>query len=166
MEGIILLTGKVKFPLTIDPGVWIFDDRKISLEEALQAEKEHGEDLESYAKRMSENLERELAPSIVSPPVKKSTNKFEKEKLLTGTFAMPLEPFINNSEPEEVASTLIVETDDGDRFEMTLEEGKKAILGFSKEGKPLKEDGPVHFYYGNGSNKENPIKRVTKFMIR
>ena len=33
------------------------------------------------------------------------------------------------------------------------------ILCFSNNGKPLKEDGPVHVYFGDGSNKQNPIKK-------
>ncbi|WLR52192.1 peptidyl-prolyl cis-trans isomerase [Bacillus tianshenii] len=168
MDGIILLTGKVKFPLTIDPGVWIFDDRKISLDDAMQAQEEHGEDLDSYAKRMSEILERELIQEnqgTAKPPVNKSTEKFKKEKLLTGNFGMPLAPFLKNAEPEDISTSLIIETEGGERFELPLEEAQKAVLGFSKEGKPLKEDGPVHFYYGDGSNKDNPIKHVTKFIV-
>ncbi len=34
---------------------------------------------------------------------------------------------------------------------LPLETVNKAILGFSKEGKPLKEDGPVHLYFNDGS---------------
>ena len=38
---------------------------------------------------------------------------------------------------------------------LPLETVKNAILGFSKEGKPLKEDGPVHLYFNDGSNQQN-----------
>ena len=31
MENIILLSGKVKYSITLDPTVWIFDDRKVDL---------------------------------------------------------------------------------------------------------------------------------------
>lgn len=31
---IVQLKGNVQFPITLDPTVWIFDDRKIKLEEA------------------------------------------------------------------------------------------------------------------------------------
>lgn len=30
-EFVFFITGKVKKPLTIDPSVWIFDERKIDL---------------------------------------------------------------------------------------------------------------------------------------
>lgn len=32
MNDIIVLTGKVKFTITLDPGVWIFDDRKVDMD--------------------------------------------------------------------------------------------------------------------------------------
>ncbi|KPD01293.1 hypothetical protein LR69_00450 [Geobacillus sp. BCO2] len=32
MNDIIVLTGKVKFRITLDPGVWIFDDRKVDMD--------------------------------------------------------------------------------------------------------------------------------------
>ncbi|MDN8677450.1 peptidyl-prolyl cis-trans isomerase, partial [Staphylococcus aureus] len=32
MSDIIMLTGKVNFTITLDPGVWIFDDRKVDLD--------------------------------------------------------------------------------------------------------------------------------------
>ena len=31
MENIILVNGKVKFSITLDPSVWIFDERKLEL---------------------------------------------------------------------------------------------------------------------------------------
>ena len=31
MESIIPIKGKVKYKLTLDPSVWIFDDRRIDL---------------------------------------------------------------------------------------------------------------------------------------
>ena len=33
---IVQVNGNVKFPITLDPSVWIFDDRKVLLEEYLQ----------------------------------------------------------------------------------------------------------------------------------
>ena len=39
---IIQLTGNVRYQITLDPSTWIFDDRKIVLEDLLS----HGEDSE------------------------------------------------------------------------------------------------------------------------
>lgn len=33
MKGVFLIEGNVKFKLTIDPTIWIFDDRKIELDQ-------------------------------------------------------------------------------------------------------------------------------------
>ncbi len=33
---IIQIKGNVKYPITLDPSVWIFDDRKILLEDAFK----------------------------------------------------------------------------------------------------------------------------------
>ena len=48
---------------------------------------------------------------------------------------------------------------------LPLETVKNAILGFSKEGKPLKEDVLVHLYFNDGSNQQNPIRNIRKFTI-
>lgn len=40
-----------------------------------------------------------------------------------------------------------------------------SYLLFALDGKPLTEDGPVHLLFKDGSNKDNPIKGVTKIKI-
>ena len=35
MLEIIPIVGRIKFPITLDPSSWIFDDRKIALEDFL-----------------------------------------------------------------------------------------------------------------------------------
>ncbi|HZH62953.1 MAG TPA: peptidyl-prolyl cis-trans isomerase, partial [Metabacillus sp.] len=47
-----------------------------------------------------------------------------------------------------------------------LSKAYNLLFGFSKEGKPLKEDGPIHVYYGDGSNVENPIKKVKEIIVQ
>ena len=51
---IIPLTGNVRFSITLDPSVWIFDDRKIQFEEAFtkdrKEEKDETEDLKNTAR--------------------------------------------------------------------------------------------------------------------
>lgn len=166
MNDIIQITGKVKFSITLDPSVWIFDDRKEELSvyfnNKSKTEKKNEE--EEYIKVQSKYWEREIAEGSVSPPTLKTEKKYEKEKLLTGTFCIPLKPFLENAEPSEEAKHLIIETSEGE-VKVPLEEGKEMVLGFSKDGKPLKEDGPVHCYFGDGSNLNNPIKRVQAFII-
>jgi hypothetical protein len=88
-----------------------------------------------------------------------------KEKIITGTFAMPLAPFLRNAEPLPDAKELTIVTEHNE-VTVPLEQAYKAILGFSKDGKPLREDGPVHFYFGDGSNRETPITHVRRFIVR
>jgi hypothetical protein len=40
------------------------------------------------------------------------------------------------------------------------------ILGFSKNGKPITVDGPVHIYFGDGTNQQEPIKNIKQFIVK
>mgnify|MGYP001386724006 CR=1 FL=1 len=164
MGQVIQIKGKVKFPITIDPGVWIFDDRKIDLDEFFAGTVKE-EDEEVYEEKISKYWEREIREGSVSPPTLKTERKFEKEKVLTGTFGMLFEPFLNNAEPLQDATKLVIETDT-DQIEVPIGEAKDLIFKFSHQGKPLKEDGPVHILYKDGSNLENPIKNVKGLTVK
>ncbi|WP_053362041.1 hypothetical protein [Bacillus sp. FJAT-27251] len=165
METIIPICGKVTYPITLDPGVWIFDDRKAELDTYFQNPEEADDELERYTKSISAHWDREIMEGAVFPPTLKSEKKFEKQKILEGTFGIPLKPFLTNAGMTAEASHLVIEHAEGET-ELPLEEAYKIILGFSKNGKPLTEDGPVHVYYGDGSNKDNPIKHVRQFIIK
>jgi hypothetical protein len=165
MENIILITGKVKFTITLDPGVWIFDDRRLDLTTYFSTEKEQMNELEEYKKAISKHWDREIMEGSIQPPTLKSEKRFEKEKILTGTFGIPLRPFLQTSEPLSDAGVLVISSTDGDH-EIQLAEAFELILGFSDHGKPLSTDGPVHAYFGNGVNKQNPIKNIKKFIVK
>ncbi|AKP46720.1 MULTISPECIES: hypothetical protein [Bacillus] len=165
MNTIIPFKGKVKYPVTMDAGVWIFDDRRIDLNTYFDQEDQQTEETEEdYTKKVSKYWEREIREGAVSPPTIKTEKKFEKEKLLTGTFGIKLAPFLKNAEPEKDATTLVIETAEGEEA-VPLEKAYDLILCFSKNGKPLREDGPVHIYFGDGSNKKNPIKHVRALRV-
>ncbi|MEK4221023.1 peptidyl-prolyl cis-trans isomerase [Bacillus smithii] len=165
MNTIIPFKGKVKYPVTMDAGVWIFDDRRIDLNTYFDQEDQQTEETEEdYTKKVSKYWEREIREGAVSPPTIKTEKKFEKEKLLTGTFGIKLAPFLKNAEPEKDATTLVIETAEGEEA-VPLEKAYDLILCFSKNGKPLREDGPVHIYFGDGSNKQNPIKHVRALRV-
>ncbi|MEJ9211848.1 peptidyl-prolyl cis-trans isomerase [Bacillus smithii] len=165
MNTIIPFKGKVKYLVTMDAGVWIFDDRRIDLNTYFDQEDQQTEETEEdYTKKVSKYWEREIREGAVSPPTIKTEKKFEKEKLLTGTFGIKLAPFLKNAEPEKDATTLVIETAEGEEV-VPLEKAYDLILCFSKNGKPLREDGPVHIYFGDGSNKQNPIKHVRALRV-
>jgi hypothetical protein len=163
VETIIPIKGKVKFSITLDPGVWIFDDRKVDLTTYFSSKEEKVDELEEYTKSVSRHWSREIQEGATYPPTLKTEKKYEKEKILTGSFGIPLQPFLRNAEPLSDAKALIVETEENEISFNLAEES--FILGFSKEGKPLRENGPVHVYFGDGSNKENPITNVKAFRI-
>lgn len=165
MENIIPIQGKVTFTITLDPGVWIFDDRRVDLKTYFEGSQKVEDDLEEYKKSMSKHWDREIMEGAVFPPTLKTEKKFEKEKVLTGTFGIPIKPFLKNAEVKEDAKYLTLVTSDGD-VTMPLEVGQELILGFSKDGKPLTSDGPVYAYYGDGSNKHQPIKNIRAVAIK
>lgn len=165
MENIIILSGKVKYIITLDPTVWIFDDRKVDLTTYFSTTSNPSNDLEEYTKSISKHWDREIIEGAVYPPTLKTEKKYEKEKVLTGSFGIPFQPFLENAEPEGNAATLIIKTN-ASEHEISLDIAKELILGFSEVGKPLSEDGPVHVYFGNGSNQQHPIKNVREFIIK
>jgi hypothetical protein len=163
MEKIILITGQVKFPITLDPGVWIFDDRKIDLTTYFSTNKVQVDDLLEYTKSVSKHWDREIMEGAIYPPTLKTEKKFIKEKVLSGTFAIPFKPFLDNAEPNPLANTVIIKGLN-EEVELPIETAKDLVLGFSTNGKPV-ENGPVHVYFGDGSNQKNPIINVREFII-
>jgi hypothetical protein len=165
MENIIIISGKVKYTITLDPGVWIFDDRRVDLSTYFSTIKENLDSLEEYTKAVSKHWDREITEGAIYPPTLKSEKKFEKEKVLTGSFGIPLKPFLLNSEPASDAHTLVIHSSDG-TYEFPLETAFDLILGFSNNGKPLSLDGPIHVFLGDGTNQKNPIKNVKGISIK
>lgn len=164
MENIIIISGNVKYPITLDPGVWIFDDRRVDLDVFFDEENKDLDGLEEYTKSISKHWDREIMEGAIFPPTLKTEKRFEKEKVLNGTFGIPLKPFIHNAEPISQSTLLVIETEEK-HYELPMKVGEELIIGFSIKGKPIKEDGPVYVYFGDGSNKNNPIKNVKAFKI-
>lgn len=160
---IIQLKGKVNYAITLDPTVWIFDDRKIDLERAFDNKIEEVVNDDALEKA-AEVFNREIYTRANKPPVNKTINRFEREKILVGTFVMPIIDFLKHAEVKDEASKAILKTDEDDII-ISVEQLASALFLFAVEGKPLKDDGPVHLYFGDGSNKDNPIKNVKGIMI-
>lgn len=165
MENIIQLEGKVKYPITLDPSVWIFDDRRIDMLTYTFGNIETSDDLEEYTKAISKHWDREISEGAIQPPTIRTEKKFEKQKILTGTFGIPFKYFLQNSTPDPEASSIIIKSLNGET-EIPLDQAFDLILGFSKNGSPLREDGPVHVYFGDGSNRVHPIKSIRAFIVQ
>ncbi len=160
MENIIPIKGKVKFNVTLDPGVWIFDDRRIDLNTFFTEKQLEKNELDEYTKNMSAHWSREIMEGATYPPTLKTEKKFEKTKILTGTFGIYLKHFLKNAEVNEGATTIVFETSTGKEHSFSLEQLDLLIFKYSQDGKPLREDGPVYVLLADGSNLENPIKHV------
>ncbi|MCM3736888.1 peptidyl-prolyl cis-trans isomerase [Bacillus cytotoxicus] len=164
MTEILFINGNVRFPITLDPSVWIFDDRKVDLTTYFTTSKEKISELAEYVEKASKHWDREIKEGAIFPPVNKSVTRFEKEKIITGTFGIPFLPFLKNAEMSNDATRVEIHTESGITT-ISINEAKGAILGFSSKGKPLKEDGPVHLYFGDGSNVNNPVRYIRQFTI-
>lgn len=160
---IVTITGNVKYPITLDPTVWIFDDRKVLFRSLFS---EPDSTYEAEEKDIEENLtDEERYSQTVKPPVNKSINRFEREQILQNSYAMSLSHFIAHAEVHNDATGAILETDHG-QVEVTLKQIESSYLLFSVKGKPLKDDGPVHIYFEDGSNKDFPITGVKKIILQ
>src|SRR5690625_2330894 len=117
---IIQIKGNVKFPITLDPSVWIFDDRKILFEQLFSKREE--EVKKEEAQKTAEMFDQELYfNSKIKPPVNDSIKRFDREKALTESFAMPLETFVETVEPNENATSARLITNEDD-IVITLEQ--------------------------------------------
>ncbi|HLS20175.1 MAG TPA: hypothetical protein VK056_00745 [Bacillota bacterium] len=154
---IVQIKGKVKYAITLDPTVWIFDKRKIVFEELFDQEKQKQRELERHKKEEAFNAK--------NPPVNRNIKRERGEELLANSYAMPIEEFLANAEVESDATYAVIQTTFGDE-KITLEQLQDCYLLFSYKGKPLKDDGPVYLYFKDGSNKDNPIKGVQQIILQ
>lgn len=157
---IIQFSGKVKYPITLDASVWIFDDRKLTLDEAFSDNSQEKEPVDEL-KKTAERFSVEVYQQKIKPPVNKSINKYEREQILVNTYVMPIYDFVENAEVDSDVTEAILTTTNGP-VEVPIDKFKSSLLLFSENGKPVKEDGPVHLYFDDASNKDNPIKGISK----
>ena len=106
MEFILPLNGKTKFSLTLDPTVWIFDDRKVDLTTYFAEARNAEDEDEKYLDAVGKHWSREIMEGAVYPPTLKTERKFDRKGMQTGTFGMVLAPFIKNAEPADEGKPL------------------------------------------------------------
>jgi len=165
METIIPIKGEVKFQITLDPSVWIFDDRRIDLNTFYSEQYIEKDELAEYTKKVSAHWSREIMEGATYPPTLKSEKKYEKTKMLTGTFGIHLKHFLKNAEVNDRATSVVFETTTGEEYRFSLDEADSLILQYSQDGKPLREEGLVHVLLSDGSNLKNPIKHVEAIRV-
>ena len=61
MKDILQVKGNVKFPIYLDPGTWIFDDRKFDLDTwHPENNQDSNQEQESYLKQVSSQWDKEI----------------------------------------------------------------------------------------------------------
>lgn len=161
---IMQIKGKVKFPITLDVGTWIFDDRKVDLDTYFDEEKQETSQEEAYLKKTGKYFDKAMAEGADPQAAVRTKPKFKRHHLKTGTFGIPVGLFIQNAEPLEDAEKIVFETKNGP-VAYPLEMAGHLIAAFSFKGEALKEDGPLHILLDDGTNRENPVKYVTGIRI-
>lgn len=165
MENIIPIKGAVKYSITIDPTVWIFDDRRLDLNTYfINGKEEEDQDL-AYLKSAGSHWSREIMEGATFPPTLKTERKFDRQGMKTGTFGMEIKHFLKNAELDEQATRVVLELKDGNEQAFSVEEANTLIFKYSQDGKPITDGGPVHVLYTDGSNIDNPIKNVAAIRV-
>lgn len=161
---IIPVTGNVKYPITLDASVWIFDDRRIKFEDAFSENLESAKQQEETFKYSSdERFNREVFQATND---NKPIPRKDRDEILTSSYVISFKPFYDNLEVTDTAKEATIVQTDGNEITLTLKELEESYFQFSYLGKPLQEDGPVHIYFKDGSNKEDPVKAVKKIVIQ
>ena len=99
----IQIKGDVKFPITLDSTTWIFDDRKVKIEDI-----ENGIFEGTKPIKFEDNREwnRAILEGQTNPPTLNSEIKYRKRAVLEDSFAINMTPFFKNAEPLESATTI------------------------------------------------------------
>ncbi|WP_411504158.1 hypothetical protein [Brevibacillus centrosporus] len=160
MSDVIVIKGAVSYPITLDPTVWVFDDRKFDLREYVGEQEGADHRQAKYLQGTGSQWDKELAEGA-QPPSERKKTLAEERKVLEGDYGILLAPFINNAEPSAEATRVRLHREGLEPYELTLADAKRAILQFAKDGKPIRENGPVYFYLPETLlAKEAPIDRI------
>lgn len=165
MQGIIPIKGAVTYNLTLDPTVWIFDDRRLDLNTYFTDRNEEEDEETLYLKNAGAHWSREIMEGAVFPPTLKTERKFDRQGMKTGTFGMEIKYFLNNAEIDSNATKVVFELKDGSEHTFSIDEAYTLIFKYSQDGKPITDGGPVHIIFSDGSNIDNPIKNVSAIRV-
>ncbi|BGE82713.1 hypothetical protein [Staphylococcus petrasii] len=145
----IQIKGAVKFPITLDSTTWIFDDRKVKIEDI-----ENGVFDGTKPVKFEDNREwnRAILEGQTNPPTLNSEIKYRKRSVLEDSFAINMTPFFKNAEPSENA-TKIKLYNDKDSIEVPMELLPYLFFQFAKDGKRLYDDNSVDSFVYNPDEK-------------
>lgn len=162
MAEVIVMKGAVTFSITLDPSVWIFDDRKIDLRTYRGEEENQEADQQQYVQGTGAQWDRELKEGAPLPTEKRSL--VEERKALEGDWGMRLAPFIEHAQPQPEVTAVRIHRESKEPVTLSLSDAKRAILQFAKDGKPIREGGPALLYLPEDwAAGKPPIDAITAF---
>jgi len=158
----IVFKGAVSFTITLDPSVWIFDERKFDLQTYDGKELQDVFDVNEYLEGTGSQWDKELKEGATPPSEKKSM--IEQRKALQGDYGMRLAPFIENAQPAPTVTSMRIWRENGESITLPLSDAKRAFLQFAKDGKPIREGGPALFYLPEMWREKQPaIDHIVAF---
>lgn len=154
----IQIKGKVKFPITLDSTTWIFDDRKVKIED-LEAGVFEGTKPVKFQNNREWN--RAILEGQTNPPTLNSEIKYKKRAMIEDTFVINMTPFFKNAEPNDDATAIRLSNDE-DSIEVPLSLLPYLFFKFADKGKRLYDDNGVDsFVYIPEEGYSHEFKHVT-----
>lgn len=135
----IQIKGAVNFPITLDSTTWIFDDRKVSIEDLEQGVFDGTKPIQFEDNR---EWNRAILEGQTNPPTLNSEIKYKKRSVLEGSFVINMTPFFKTSEPQSNATAIKLFNDE-DAIEVPLDLLPYLFFQFAKDGKRLYDDNSV-----------------------
>ena len=156
----IQIKGAVNFPISLDSTTWIFDDRKVTIDDL-----ERGVFDGSRPINFDNNKEwnRAILEGQTNPPTLDSEIKYKKRSVLEGSFVINMTPFFKNAEPRDEATTIKL-YNDNDAIEVPIELLPYLFFQFAKDGKRLYDDNSVDSFVYNP--EENAYSYNFKYVTR
>ncbi|UFJ42970.1 hypothetical protein LOK74_10945 [Brevibacillus humidisoli] len=166
MSDVIVIRGAVAYTITLDPSVWIFDERKIDLRSYDFTKESSQNEQERYASEAGAQWDKELQEGAPLPSHQQRSLAAER-KVLEGDYGINLAPFLDHAEPLPGATTVVIHREGKQPVTLPLQEARRAILQFAKGGKPIRDNGPVLMYLPEQvKNGEEPLDAITSFEVR
>ncbi|UXS28617.1 hypothetical protein MUA33_08985 [Staphylococcus delphini] len=158
----IQIKGDVKFPITLDSTTWIFDDRKISLEDLEKGIFEGQKPIEFEDNR---EWNRAILEGQTNPPTLNSEIDYKKRAVLQGSFAINMTPFFKNAEPFENVTIIRLSNDEA-HIDVPFDMLPYLFFQFAKDGKRLyQDDGVDSFVYTLEDGYDYVFEHVTHIEV-
>ncbi|AYU54899.1 hypothetical protein [Staphylococcus debuckii] len=135
----IQIKGNVKFPITLDSTTWIFDDRKVKIEDLENGVFEGTKPIEFQNNRA---WNRAILEGQTNPPTLNSETKYKKRAMIEDTFVINMTPFFKNAEPNDNATAIRLSNDE-DSIEIPISLLPYLFFKFADHGKRLYDDNGV-----------------------